>query len=1549
MPRTSAPTPDFKSLVASQFANRPTLRQTASSQIMTLLRDRYPLIARYRPELIDADHLNVATPAADGGFVRVRPLVDVVLQAHLDHAALDFSPSGIYPQFLMLDQKRFFASPDPFESATGDKIELETLTQPLNDLVLMLDDYFCQAQVDYWRASGSMGVSRDRWLQQTIKSALLQNLPLQGLDAQQQACVRGLLRGGRERPTVFLVQLESIGHGQRIQSFLGDLFIHCSWDLQEAVLWCKPSGVIWAYNGFDEFGLALQREHGQQPGCDSVVWHRHELEGDPFSQQTAMLHECMLQKVLNLWRLPLTSIADLEQACHAYTDPAQWFIEDYVVQADVKGSLPPWLSALSAHDSFAYQDGLFELALAQADSGGIGALDGVLDLHGYASQQLRRQLLLDHPVDANYFPDDLQLELTSSLGVPGGAAVGTGDGVVTKRRVNLTEFAIANLSSLQGATITAITHRDGQLIMDWLTADYLEALVERVDIGGNYPAYVAQQLNEPEKMDQRVTRFGREWRCAFLASALQAKRDGKLGEASLQAVCDYCAGRIDADLAASMLMPFALRREPLSKDYDLVHGMYVLFNAAAGRVVLYRPLYSEAAIHEFDTIDSMMQAVRSDRSLQTSMLDWMSPQVRPVYANGGFSEPHLGRPIVDTSILPAPVSPAQFWPRYWRTEVDLQLYAANRDLLVELAERNSVSNAESRWAILTRGAWLLFDVATLLLRGPVASAVWLVQMFTAASADIQAIRDGSPFERSAAVVDMLLNLVMVVSHAHAPMPVTGAAVDRRPAAAWPEGLVPEPVIPSGTQAASPKPGKVYLPGNSGMTQTRLDFSFAGGEGFNVLPNEQRKVLEAMRSAVVLDGIVPETTGLAAGLYHHGGEYYAALRGDYYRVALDEQGVHIIDAHGKPGAWLQKANGAWRIDGGQRLRGGMPKSRIQKQREANRAQEEKIREMDREMVEKRWPLSDTYKMHFDKVVETTTKIESLQQVGGREEELSLQLQLRRAQRQYLLNDTKALIDHDIAHEEILKQLGAVRLSSAEMTHALAEQRSTIRQGLVATCEYRYNLLATMINEEDITSQRNAIAVLPETETERQQYRRLVDSLARVQKWGTELVSLAARFDPLLESTLNDNDIVFKDENGRVTNKHAELGRMIRQRRLNAVDLEFRLLEDLGELCLDRLQGTSEAQVADYDERLVGKALRSAGSAHGDLAGSSVPEEERAAVLNDVINVYEESIGSAEYLASSEPVEIRLDKLELFLQVLRKLKSAAIEELSAIEREQTLADARPQHTPVYAPRGGIHRVVRTHQGRSVVGVEAVDDKGVAVVQQKDSHDNVLRTFRRQNNQWTEEGKLEPEERAPIPTPQLGALRSKADKLIGKVDDTVKTAKQFLSNDEPIGFATMIDQHVADLEQSLSLLPRSDTDTSLAERVNTAISTLEGTKAEFLKAHYLTTQTPTLNALKFLHGAGEISIVRGDRRVQLPAADYLDVYEIKRVSGQPLWEAHFHYPEQDSADREFVRGHLKLWSQRKLGRLAQLRAARRNEALNIYRGQLRAEDIEGIIPFA
>ncbi|MBF8649295.1 hypothetical protein IRZ81_00670 [Pseudomonas putida] len=86
-------------------------------------------------------------------------------------------------QYLLLSGKHFFAIPDPFETAEGDQIDLVALQPAFEDLLLLLDDYFNAAQVKYWRAVGSMGVSRDRWLQLVMITALLHNLSLHGLSA----------------------------------------------------------------------------------------------------------------------------------------------------------------------------------------------------------------------------------------------------------------------------------------------------------------------------------------------------------------------------------------------------------------------------------------------------------------------------------------------------------------------------------------------------------------------------------------------------------------------------------------------------------------------------------------------------------------------------------------------------------------------------------------------------------------------------------------------------------------------------------------------------------------------------------------------------------------------------------------------------------------------------------------------------------------------------------------------------------------------------------------------------------------------------------------------------------------------------------------------------------------------------------------------------------------------------------------------------------------------------------------------------------------------
>jgi len=900
MTRLPFPARDFQQTVAIEFASRPTLRQVLSENVLPILNGYSKTIQRLR--LTDAEPLILLIPGISQkgsatpypSWTR-QPLLETMLDALRQGRTLASLGDGDGDFMVVV------APPHVFTDSKGElqphgSVSIQPVLEQLQAALDALLESFCQAQIRYWSATGSLGVSRDQWLQQLLKQALLQNLPLQGLDEQQAACVHGLLQGGAQKPPVCLVEVQLTLGEVTVRRLLPNLLLRAERDERQFLLWCSPSSVIAAFDSEASFAVGLQQALSWQHPFDSLTWDCHALEGDVFAQQVAVLLERLLDGVLLARYGQCADVAALERSFAALSDPSGVFIAGYLVEP------PASIEVAEAHqqargvDSFAIQCGLFELALAQAQSAGLTALEQVQDLRTYTQERLRKQMLEDHPIDANYFADELDLTLTRSLGVPGGQGTGTGDGVTQTRQLTLTEFAIGNLASLEGWVLTSISHGNGQLIMDWMTPDYVKGLVERVDIGGHYPGYVKALLDAPATRDERCRRFAREWRCSLLFSALDARLAGSLSENGLQCVVDYCRGLVDARLPGIMLMPLAFARQPGTKAPDRVMGMYVLFAAERETVLLYRPLYPAAALTEFASLEEMMAAIRQQQALQDSILTWLTPEARKVYDHGGFSEPHLGRPIVDSSILPAPVKPAAFAASFWRTNVDEQMYLANRDLLVELADRESTSTTESRWAILQEGAWLVFQTVNLLLRGPVATVAWLVQGVLAVEQDVQALREGDAFARSSAVVDLLLNLAMVLMHARLPGNIAPSVLP------VPEGVAFDGLLPSAPVKDAVGPsisrGSVGLPGPLPEREGRvMDFSWRGASGLNVLTPQLRAQLMAMRANVDLHGIEPE----ASGLYPVAGKHYAAFAGEVFQVLTRDAGVRIISEGGGAGA------------------------------------------------------------------------------------------------------------------------------------------------------------------------------------------------------------------------------------------------------------------------------------------------------------------------------------------------------------------------------------------------------------------------------------------------------------------------------------------------------------------------------------------------------------------------------------------------------------------------------------------------------------------------
>lgn len=1351
---------------------------------------------------------------------------------------------------------------------------------------------------------------------------------------------------------------------------LPNLLVSGEWDERTVVLWCSPSSVVRSFASLDDFALALRDELAEQYRFDAMSWNRYELEGDVYAQQAALLLEVMLDSMQRLRYSRLADIAQMEQVFAALSDPSQWFIEGYTVQSAASITPPPGILRASPGDSFAYQSALFELALAQAQSQGAAALDDVLDLHSYASQRLRTQLLGDHPVDANYFPDDLNLTLTVARGIPGGAGAGVGGGVVETRTMTLTEFAVGNLSSLQGATLTAIEHREGQLIMDWLTLDYVRSLVEQVDIGGHYPNYVAQKLDDPDTREQRVTCFAREWRCSLLFSALKAKLGGTLSEAGLQCVADYCRGDVDRDLPAITLMPLAFKREPSASESDLVSGMYVLFSAQPALVLLYRPLYASSSIKEFANLEAMMVAIRQEGALQDSILDWLMPQARSVYDHGGFSEPHLGRPILDTSLLPESVQPASLATQFWPIDVDAKLYKANRDLLVELADRQSVSNAESRWAILAEGAWMLFDVVTLLLRGPTATVAWLVQGIHGLKSDVSALTQGSAFERSAAVVDLLLNLGMVLFHSRLPtgdVPVTG----RLPDASGFEG----PLVKNrelGKIDLAPQLGKQGLPGSlRELLRTQMDFAWRGKNGINTVTSEERKALLALRSDVSLEGLQAPEPGATGVLYSIEGHHYVTLAADVYRVNVSAQGVQVVGVKGALGPWLSWAHGQWRVDSGLRLAAGAPKRRADLVREENQREFDGFITQQEATLADRNRVAEVFNLSNAALGDRDEHVEKLQAQKAKVPANAVGLDLHKAfekkialaktdalvAKYQVFEDLKELIKEDLKLDEVLSNMVQPKFARQELMPSVKRQRGAIRQELIDHCVVLYNDIAATINHINVHALIDDMVARPIDATELGHYDLVRSLVEKDVALRFDLVWTSEHLDWLLTDTLKDDEIVFLDESEVRQNKQVQLEGMAEQRRLTYNDLRLGLLEVLAELCLDRKAEVDEEILIQFQRKLWNEELKSAGSAHGELAALDLSVTDRISVLTGALKSYRAAQCNAAYLGKTGGAAIKSDSLEQYQRVLDTLIDSAEDEQAQAVRESELSEAALPKPRLYQHRNGKHRVVQTHSGRSVIG-EEVEVNGVNVVQQRDSSGaKVLKTFNRQDDHWVEQVEEPVSEVQPIPNSRdVGVARSNARAALGQLESIIKLARQFIGKDEPIGMQSVIEGHVEKLNEASKALESTGVASDLDTQLKDAVARLEDTQQDLLTSYYLTTSHPTAASLRFLFNEKKISIRCTTRRKALSANDYLDIYEIQRLPsrsnerGTGLWEAHFHYQDESTPAHQFSKGHLKIWSQRTMGWKTQMEAARgsSHELLAVYRGNLTLSDVIGVIPF-
>lgn len=1557
MNNPATPIFDFKQAVARHFSGRPTLRQVASEQLLQLLNDELPWLAFTTPTLTSADPLTLDSPDPATPYWTTEPFVDRILKAMLASEPLDLEPlpDGRHHNVGLTAGFRFAGSETPLDTR-----QLSGVTAALNELVEQLPQRFCEAQLQYWNSQSDAGITRDHWMQLLLKTALLRGLPLQDLDAQEQACLRGLIGAEPNHAAVYAVRVTLGDSSLEHEQGLCNLLVCGEWDEREAVLWCAPSGIVRSFDSLSDFSSALRDELAQRYAFDRMSWARYPIEGNVFAVQTSLLLQALFDRVDTAYVHGLSDVTALEARFAKLSDIADWFIS---YENDTPAvSTPPGLWNTAGKNTFAWGAALVQIATYQLESDGVAALDGIESLESYTRQRLIQQMIEDYQDSRP--PDDIVLDLAMAHGVPGGAATGAGGGEPLEYAgsKNLTEFAIGNLVSLNGAIITRIRLRSGGDLPEWLDADATRQLVSKVDIGAHYPLYVADTLKDPGKRAERVRKMGREWRSALLASAVTGMTDGKVKENGLQCVVDFCAGHVDMASPRVLLLPLVFRRSASSRHADKVSGMYVLYCTEPALVLLYRPLFKQDTLRQYASLDALLRHVQESEVLQNSILPWMEPAAQAVYQNGGFLEPHIAVLNQDFFTPPETPAPATLSVEFWRSDIDEKLYTANCELLVQLAEAHTVSNAENRWQTLTEGAWLLFDVATLAVSGPIASVAWLVQLMTALENDLVALEQGSAFSRSAAIVDLLLNMGMTLLHAQRPR-VQPSVVDPPLDAGAFMGAAPQ----RGAFAElAVNPTHTDLPegqAQAALSSRWLDFSWRGQQGFNWLPAAQKTALLGMRSSVSLAGHAPLSTGDTAGLYLVGGNHYVMLADEVYRVEHSPAGVRVVDNKANPGPWLIRADSVWRIDSSLRLSGGMNRSGT---RASLASQFRKLHKAINDHDERRVAASNEFHRLGAEVVSLQAKLTAL---GARREsthqaqaalppgEESQKLQLlidqfdaRIAQWEAeTVSMRKAAVQQletaVVADTAILPLLSAMKepkyrteLEKGGWNEILPDYEVTTRANIIRNNDFVVTELWSLSDYAGLGELQKRIEGQDLTQV-RAEYQRFRQRLTLVVDMQDRVLTAFEHLDQQLADTPDDFEIVGPDGDAPRTT-----GELIALRKFTTVQMRFHQVLNLADLALHLDDAAGQKKLFGYRDGLAGIALRNAAEAHGELDFANLGAQDRITILQEAWDEYSAALLNSDRIRRNGGKLIEPAMLDRYRAHVEKLKLDAGRRLLEAAREQdggqgsSTSIARSPYKASDTPQ----HLVRNAHGQLLFGTQVIVD-GQPILEVRESFSNeLLATFEQVDGQWQQR---EPARRPSFSTePPPADLSLWVQSLIEESDEIKEKAEAYVKNDIKSGaLVQLYDAQLEKMDQAAAVVRDGGGNDILLRALERYADALRADKKLQLTTLYTDTNYPSAEALKFLHDEGLLKVEYVERRTMQNGTAF-DEYKILRLpSKRNLWAAHFHFESPDAFAEDFTVGHLKTWKQRRMS--SQLAA---QSGLRLHRGRLTLEQARGIIPF-
>jgi hypothetical protein len=523
---------------------------------------------------------------------------------------------------------------------------------------------------------------------------------------------------------------------------------------------------------------------------------------------------------------------------------------------------------------------------------------GVPALKAFTRKRLLARMALDFPGE-DLDPDHITvLSRRYVVAVPPLGMVPASEAAATiEHRESLVDYAINRFADTPQATliVESSDHPDASGL---LNGDYVKRLVRELDVGTGYLRLLRQAF-APDGKDyaMREQLFIQQTPSALLAVALPEKLSGRLsaqGYEFLARVMDtpQAVGRAPVNGTRVVLSPLQLVASA-GMSADPVSGLYLICAADArpGPVVLYALYNRDFVLREFASQQALLEALRTERSLQQLVLSRVDSEVRSRYDHGGFTEPHL--PFSAEGFMEVPLErpgPVALKISEVPGNALEYLFRGTVKMLLDIGVSNVVTNSQAEHSTRAFLASLGIEQALALLPGKWAALVSLWQSHTllrASAADVSERRWGKALSEFCAALG-----VMTAAREQAIAGLSSA-----------DSLEDVPLAVDADREAVP-----------------LDFSWRGAS----LSAEQQVRLQALEARQVTLQTLEHDALLSLYVDKRTGTPYAMVAKRLYQVRNipDEGKWIVVGSDGATGPQLMlDSEQQWQFDLGLRLRGG----------------------------------------------------------------------------------------------------------------------------------------------------------------------------------------------------------------------------------------------------------------------------------------------------------------------------------------------------------------------------------------------------------------------------------------------------------------------------------------------------------------------------------------------------------------------------------------------------------------------------------------------------